>query len=45
MLMYIGGTQITPRARCAPPRTADPPGTMRMFDAGLNRCTVCVSLS
>src|SRR5688500_11450122 len=45
MLMYIGGTQITPRATYAPPRTAEPPGTTRTFFSGGNFCSDWVCLS
>ena len=45
MLMYIGGMQMTPRARYAPSRTDDPPGTTRTPSAVDTRFSGSVSLS
>src|SRR5262249_52670865 len=42
---YIGGMQITPGARYAPSRTADPPGTIRTPSATDKRLSGSVSLS
>src|SRR6266850_1464008 len=44
-LMYIGGMQMTPGARYAPSRMADPPGTTRTPLAGSIRFIGSVSLS
>src|SRR5258705_6005461 len=43
--MYIGGMQMTPGARYAPSRMADPPGTTRTPLAGSIRFIGSVSLS
>ena len=45
MFTYIGGMQMTPGARYAPSRIADPPGTMRTPAAGAGRFSGSVSLS
>ena len=45
MFTYIGGMQMTPGARYAPSRTADPPGTMRTPAASPGRFSGSVSLS
>ena len=47
MFTYIGGMQMTPRARYAPSRIVEPPGTMRMPDCApaRNFLTGSVSLS
>src|SRR5579883_681875 len=44
-LMYMGGMQVTPRARYAPLRTLDPPGTMRTASCGPNFFSGYVALS
>jgi hypothetical protein len=45
MFTYIGGMQMTPGARYAPSRIAEPPGTMRMPAARPGRFNGSVSLS
>ena len=45
MFTYIGGMQMTPGARYAPSRIAEPPGTMRTPAASPGFFSGSVSLS